>query len=127
MKKKVLIVEDDASLRKMYAFKLDREGFTAEEAENGLIGLEKTLIFLPDAILLDLRMPVMDGEAMLTKLREKDWGKDIKVIILTNINKREAPMSLSFLSVSRFIVKAHSTPSQVIDILCEVMHIPRHS
>jgi two-component system, chemotaxis family, chemotaxis protein CheY len=121
MQIRVLVVEDDASLRQMYAFKLQLEGFLVETAEDGLIGLGKTRTFKPDAILLDIRMPVMDGEEMLSELRKTEAGKNVKVIVLTNLNRREAPMSLALLHVSRYIVKAHTTPRQVIETLREVL------
>jgi CheY-like chemotaxis protein len=66
-------------------------------------------------------MPIMNGDEMLERLRSTNWGKDIKVIILTNISKDEAPSNLRFLDVERYIVKAHHTPQQVIDIIQEVL------
>ena len=66
-------------------------------------------------------MPVKNGEDMLEELRQFDWGKDIKVIILTNISKDEAPQKLRLLNVDRYVVKAHYTPKQVVDIVKEVI------
>jgi hypothetical protein len=54
-------------------------------------------------------------------LRATDWGSSIRVLILTNISKDEAPQALRFLRVDRYIVKAHHTPSQVIGIVHEVL------
>lgn len=117
---KVAVVEDDFSLQNMYKIKLENEGFTVGIASNGQEGLLMAEAFLPDVILLDLRMPVMDGAEMLARLREREWGT-MRVIILTNISKNEAPQSLRFLNVDRYIVKAHSTPAQVVDVLKEVL------
>jgi DNA-binding NarL/FixJ family response regulator len=58
---------------------------------------------------------------MLQELRSYDWGADIRIIILTNISKSEAPHALRFLSVDRYVVKAHSTPSQIVEIVKEVL------
>jgi len=66
-------------------------------------------------------MPVMSGDEMLERLRASDHGADIRVIILTNISKSEAPMSLRFLSVDRYIIKAHSTPAQVVNVVDELL------
>jgi CheY-like chemotaxis protein len=71
----------------------------------------------PDIILLDLMMPEMNGDEMLTLLRKTDWGKDIKVIILTNMGESEAPDTLKELGVSAFIVKANMTPRQVAELV----------
>ena len=77
--------------------------------------------FSPNLILLDIRMPEMNGDEMLLKLREQDWGADIRVIILTNLSKDEAPSMLRFLGVDRYIVKAHYTPKQIVDIVHEIL------
>jgi DNA-binding NarL/FixJ family response regulator len=68
-------------------------------------------------------MPEMNGDEMLIKLREHEWGADMRVIILTNISRDEAPSVLRFLYVDRYIVKAHYTPSQVIETVEEVLRI----
>lgn len=118
---KILVVEDEASIRDLYALKLEREGFQAFTAINGEDGFQKAQELKPDLILLDLRMPVMTGDEMLLKLRETDWGSEIRVIILTNISKTEAPLSLRFLHVDRYIVKVHHTPAQVVEMVKEVL------
>lgn len=85
----ILIVEDEVSLRNALCNKLMREGFNILEAKNGEEGLEVALREKPDLILLDIVMPKMDGMAMLTKLREDQWGKDAKVIMLTNLSDND--------------------------------------
>lgn len=118
---KILIVEDDPQIQQIYEFKLGRSGFTVQTASNGQMGLELAQAFTPDLILLDLRMPVMSGDEMLEKLRTEDWGADMRVIILTNISRDEAPRSLGLLGVDRYVVKAHYTPTQVVEIVREVL------
>ena len=120
---KVLIVEDEPSIATMYEFKLIREGFDVTIAPNGSVGLHQAERFLPDLILLDLRMPVMSGDEMLEKLRASDWGGNIRVVVLTNISRDEAPSKLRFLNVDRYIVKAHHTPGQVVRVVEEVLDI----
>ncbi len=121
--KKIIVIEDDNQIRAMYALKLSMSGYTVFSAENGKIGLKICETELPDIILLDLRMPVMGGEKMLQLMREQAWGAGIRVIILTNISKAEAPIGLRFLSVDRYVVKAHSTPKEVTAIVAEVLNI----
>jgi len=86
---KILIVEDDESLLNVLTDSFTAEGFTVLSAANGAIGLETALKEQPDIILLDIQMPVMDGLAMLDKLRQDDWGKQAEVILLTNFSDTE--------------------------------------
>jgi DNA-binding response OmpR family regulator len=118
---KAIIIEDDQDLRFIYKLKLEREGFIVATAADGQEGLELTRSFKPDIMLLDLMMPIMGGAEMLALLRSQDWGSSIRVIILTNISKDEAPQSLRFLHVDRYIVKAHHTPAQVVSIVHEIL------
>ncbi|HEX9153687.1 MAG TPA: response regulator [Candidatus Saccharimonadales bacterium] len=118
---KVAVIEDSPDLQYLYRLKLEREGFEVVTASNGKEGLEVVQKFQPDIILLDLLMPVMGGAEMLTRMRAQPWGSDTRVIILTNISKDEAPQALRFFSVDRYIVKAHHTPAQVINIIYEVL------
>lgn len=114
---KIAIIEDDTAISQMYRIKFEAEGYTVETAENGEVGLKLIEDMKPDMVLLDLMMPVMDGEEMLTKLRNKDWGKDVKVIILTNMGESEAPASVKTLGVTAFILKANMTPRQVAELV----------
>lgn len=117
MSAKVAIVEDDQAISQMYRIKFEAEGLEVETAANGKLGLELAEKMKPDIILLDLMMPEMTGEVMLQKMRETAWGKDIRVIILTNMGEQEAPPILRELGVKKFIVKAEMTPRQVAEMI----------
>lgn len=114
---KIAIIEDDQAISQMYRFKFEAEGFTVETAENGKLGLELVLSLQPDIILLDLMMPEMTGDAMLALLRQDPWGKDVKVIVLTNMGEQEVPDGVRELGVSAVILKADMTPRQVADLV----------
>jgi DNA-binding response OmpR family regulator len=118
---KIAIIEDDQAIAQMYRLKFESEGYDVETAENGVLGLELIQTINPDIILLDIMMPQMTGDEMLEKLRATSWGKDIKVIILTNMGEQEAPASLKKLGVSSFIVKAEMTPRQVAELVKETL------
>lgn len=121
----IVIVEDDRSIAEMYKAKLELDGFGVFTAADGKKGLELIEAKKPDLVLLDIRMPVMSGDEMLAKLRAEEWGASIRVIVLTNLSKDEAPSVLRFLNVDRYIVKAHYTPLQISQVVREVLHIPR--
>ena len=118
---KAAIIEDDTDLQFIYKMKLEAAGYQVVTAANGVDGLAIIESFKPDIILLDLMMPIMGGAEMLTKLRMNDWASNMRVIILTNISKDEAPQALRFLSVDRYVVKAHHTPAQVVAVVNEVL------
>lgn len=120
---KIVVVEDDSDLRFLYQSKLEKEGFEVLVARDGAEGLAVVQDSQPHIVLLDLLMPVMSGADMLARLRSEDWGSDIRVIVLTNISKDEAPPTLRFLNVDRYVVKAHHTPAQVVGIVYEVLGI----
>jgi DNA-binding response OmpR family regulator len=114
---KIAIIEDDLAIAQMYRLKFEAEGFHVEIAENGKLGLELCEQMKPDLVLLDLMMPEMNGDEMLEKMRGTDWGKEIKVIILTNVGEQEAPEKLKSLHVRGYVVKAEMTPHQVADLV----------
>ena len=114
---KIAIIEDDPAISQMYRIKFEAEAYQVETAMNGKLGLELCEAFRPDVILLDLMMPEMTGDQMLTEMRKTEWGKNTKVIILTNMGEQEAPASLKEQGVKRFIVKAEMTPRQVAEMV----------
>lgn len=114
---KIAIIEDDRAISQMYRIKFEAEGFVVETAENGKLGLQLVEKLRPDIILLDLMMPEMTGDEMLVKMRKTDWGKNIRVIILTNMGEQEAPPILKELGVKSFILKAEMTPRQVAELV----------
>ncbi len=114
---KIAIIEDDQAISQMYRFKFEAEGFTVQTAGNGKLGLELAEHMQPDIILLDLMMPQMTGDAMLEQLRAAPWGKDIKVIVLTNVGEQEIPPRVRELGVSGVILKANMTPRQVAELV----------
>ena len=87
--KTILIVDDEQTLLSALVDKFTREGFVVMGAKNGQEGLSNALADHPDLILLDIIMPVMDGMTMLAKLRKDPWGKNAKVIMLTNLSEVE--------------------------------------
>ena len=117
MATKIAIIEDDPAISQMYRMKFETDGYEVETAENGKIGLELAEKMKPDIILLDLMMPEMNGDEMLDKMRKTPWGKDTKVIILTNIGEQEIPDHVKTLGVRAIVLKADMTPRQVADLV----------
>lgn len=107
MSKKILIVEDEADMRDALAEVLTQAGFTVTQAENGEVGLATALSEHPDLILLDVIMPIMNGQEMLGKLREDVWGQHAKVVMLTSMDDAQNVAGAYSGNVADYFVKAH--------------------
>lgn len=114
---KIAIVEDDQAISQMYRIKFEAEDYEVETAENGKLGLEMVEKLKPDIVLLDLMMPEMNGDEMLARMRQTTWGKDMKVVILTNVGEQEIPEEVKSLGVKAVILKADMTPRQVAELV----------
>lgn len=82
------------------------EKFDVLESADGKVGLETALSKHPDLILLDIVMPVMDGMSMLKELRQDEWGKDVPVILLTNLSDEKKVAEAMQHNVFDYLVKA---------------------
>lgn len=103
----VLIVDDDAALRRLFGSKLAGAGFQVVYAANGNEGLEEARRLKPDLILLDIRMPEADGYVTIERLKSEDATKDIPVVFLTNEDfSPSAEKSVKEVWVSDYIHKS---------------------
>ncbi len=107
-KKNILIVEDDTTLSSALAINLVASGFNVAEARDGKQGMEYALSKKPDLILLDIVMPGMGGLTMLKQLRKNEWGKNAKVIVLTNYGTSEKLADALDAGVREYILKTTS-------------------
>ena len=82
-KKKILVVDDNEDNREILVFRLQQLGFEVLVASNGKEAIETASQAKPDVILMDLRMPVMDGWEATRALRQTAWGKDLPVVAVT--------------------------------------------
>lgn len=119
--KKILVVEDDRVLRRVIVDNLKVEGFLVFEAEDGVQGLSVALAEHPDLTLLDVVMPRMDGISVLEKLRENEWGRTARVIMLTNLSDTEKIAKVAEKGVSDYLVKADWDIAGIIDKVKEKM------
>ena len=80
---RILVVDDDKSMRSLFGGLLESHGYHVRTASNGVEGLQVAADYAPHLILLDVHMPRMEGNKMLELLRGMAWGKGIKVILAT--------------------------------------------
>ncbi|MFH0819362.1 MAG: response regulator [Patescibacteria group bacterium] len=119
---KVLLVEDDSFLSKMYQTKLAIENFTVIVAGDGQEGLSQALLAMPDIILLDIILPTMSGWDVLEKLKSQVETKDIPVILLTNLGQKEDIDRGLKLGANDYLIKAHFTPAEVVKKIHDVIN-----
>lgn len=124
MNKKILIVEDEQFISQTISNKFKISGFEVLNAVDGFSGLKQAFDNHPDIILLDIVMPDMDGITMLKKLREDEWGKNIPVIMLTNLSDADKIAEVMTLGVTDFLVKANWELSDVVKLVSEKLNIP---
>lgn len=111
---KILLVEDDPMIYRMYQKAFELEGFTVEIAEDGQKGLDKLTTFHPDIILLDIMMPHMNGVEMLAHLSEDPATKDIPTVVLTNVSDLRTNHEIYEKGANLALVKSENDPDQVI-------------
>lgn len=119
--KSILLIEDDEAIREMYRLKFTYYGVVIHTAEDGVEALKIARRIKPDILLLDIKIPTIGGEDVLEELQKLPWAKNMKVIILSNINEKEAPAKLRELHYDRYMVKAHFTPSKVVKAVEELI------
>ena len=91
---KVVIVEDNAALADVYKTRLELLGYTCFAAYDGREALAVIERELPNLVLLDLMVPKIAGDQILEIMRASEWGKNIKVLIISNLNEADAPAGL---------------------------------
>jgi len=113
-KKKILIVEDEADMRTILTIELEGSGYQVFQAEDGEEGLKVAQEVKPDLIISDMMMPKMDGNQLMTALRESDFGKEIPLIILTA--RAQMKDYFEVMEVDSFVAK----PFEAVDLLAKV-------
>ena len=91
LRPKVLLVEDNADVRRLYAIGLNQRGYEVKLAANGAEAVDRVATERPDFILLDWLMPLMDGREVVERLDSQDGASDIEIIVISG---QPAPTSL---------------------------------
>ncbi|MFC1541103.1 response regulator transcription factor [Candidatus Latescibacterota bacterium] len=105
MTKKIVLAEDEAHIARLITFKLEREGYELHWEADGGSALEKVREIIPDLVILDIMMPVMDGYEVLKHIKEDDSLKEIPVIMLTAKSQEQDIIKGFNLGSEDYIVK----------------------
>lgn len=110
---KILIIEDDPLIQKMYAEKLTREGYEVNTANDGDIGIRKIQSILPDLIIVDIMMPKKNGIEVINFIKTQDSLKNIKIIVLSNLSENPDIEKAKSLGVNEYLTKSDIDPEDV--------------
>ncbi len=112
---KILFVEDDPLIVKIYATRLIADGHQVISADNGEDGLRLAETEIPDLIVLDVMMPKMDGFGVLEKVRANEKLAQKPVLIYSNLAQEDEITRARKLGASEFIVKANLSPTEMVN------------
>ena len=115
MKKKILLVEDDASLAAVYRARLELEGFDIKEVHNGEDALSAAVSYRPDLILLDVMMPKISGFDVLDILRNTPDTTNVRVIMLTALSQPKDKERAGQLGADDYLVKSQVVIGDVVE------------
>jgi len=111
---KLLLIEDDVTLVKMYERKFKSDGYEVSVAYDGQEGLKKAFDEKPDLIILDLMLPKLDGITLFKKIRSQAITFKTPVLLLTNFGQEDAVFECFKLGAVDYLLKSDVTPQQVV-------------
>ena len=123
----ILIVEDESDLNEAYKMILTKAGYTVITSFDGQEALEKVREHKPDLILLDLRMPRMDGIEFLHKANLRDSHPSTKVIVFSNYDMQKEIDEAYQLGAERYILKAWASPKELLQVVEEALGIHKRA
>jgi DNA-binding response OmpR family regulator len=118
---KIVIVEDEASLAEIYKTRLELLGYICFVARDGIEALVVIEKERPSLVLLDIMLPKMSGDQLLHVMRANSWGKDIKVLVISNLNEADAPAGLRDQHIEGYAVKANLSDDQIDQLVNNIL------
>ena len=113
----MLIVEDEVDLRDALESAFEEKGFTVHTARDGAVGLKLSFEKHPDLILLDILLPSMHGNVFLEHLRDDEWGKGAKVIILSNFDWDYNKDWAKRYDAIDYLIKSDNSLSHIVEVV----------
>lgn len=110
---RVLFVEDDPTVAQMYRLKLELDGYQVIMAKDGEEGLRLANEIEPDIVFLDIRLPKVDGFAVLEGLRSREETRNVPVVILSNYGEQELVERGLKLGALEYLIKSQTTPANL--------------
>ncbi len=124
IRQKIVIVEDNPSLSDIYKIRLELIGYVCFIASDGEAALQIIEREKPALVLLDMMIPKVAGDEVLRRMRASDWGKNIRVFIISNLNEQDAPAGLRELGIEGYAVKANLSDDDIDDLVDKILTPP---
>ncbi|MBP7927744.1 response regulator [Patescibacteria group bacterium] len=115
--KKILLIEDEASIRSLYAQVLREQGFEVAEAAEGSQGRELIFNGPWDLLLLDIMLPQVDGVELLRQIKMNEGLKNKPVLIISNLEEETVQRECRSLGISEFLIKSSLLPQDIINFV----------
>ena len=119
--KSILLVEDDPFLIDIYTTKFKEAGFSVKVTSDGEEGLRKLNEEKFDLLVLDIVLPQVDGWEILRKIKSNEKLKKLKIVVLSNLGQKGEVEKGLKLGATKYLIKAHYTPSQVVEEIKEML------
>ena len=114
-RKKVLIIEDDDHISKIYGIKLSKENVDTIIARDGQEGINMIASEKPDLVLLDLMIPIKDGFTVLEEVKKTPFGKNLPILVLSNLGQESDIEKATSLGATDYFIKVNLSIQEVID------------
>lgn len=119
--KTILLVEDDPFIVDIYVSQFRKEGFNVDVANDGQAALKKIKNSCPDLLVLDIILPKINGWELLKMLRDEPGTKNLKVIVISNLDQKDNLDNISNFGVIKYFLKIESTPGEIADVIKEIL------
>ncbi len=117
--KKILIIDDEEDIQKLLKIRLEQEGFIVITASDGEKGVKLAELEMPDLILMDIMMPVVDGYSCLKEIRRLQKTKDIHVLMMSGKEEEKVRDLFAFQKISGYLEK----PFELDNLIAKVKEI----
>ncbi len=124
MQKRVLVVEDDAAIIELLRFLLEQEELEVEVAHDGLEALDKMEVWSPDLVLLDLRLPKLEGMDVLWEMRQNPKWSNIPVVVISVDSSPQTMLQGWRLGVDSYFIKPFD-PDELIRVIRRIISVSR--
>jgi DNA-binding response OmpR family regulator len=118
---KIVIVEDEAPLADIYKTRLELLGYTCFVAHDGIEAIATIERERPQLVLLDIMLPKLSGEQILKVMRGTEWGRAIKVLVISNLNEADAPAGIREQGIEGYAVKANLSNDQLDQMVDQIL------